>query len=105
MQTGTDPSDVFKHRLPRLTVCVTYEFHNMVKYREHISGNLLENEGKAKQTIFFNHVMKSVPDTNSEPRLLVVQEASFACGHTYFRSSLLSGWTEAMTGNTSIGID
>ena len=28
------------HRSPRLTVCVTYGFHNMSKYREHVGRSL-----------------------------------------------------------------
>ena len=31
---------LINHRWPRLTVCVTYGFHNMSKYREHMGRSL-----------------------------------------------------------------
>ena len=44
---------VSDHRLPRLTVCFTYGFHNMSKYREHMGGSLvLHSKGMMKETIF-----------------------------------------------------
>ena len=99
------------HRQPRLTVCVTYGFHNMSKYREHMGRSSTTLGRKDEANYFFSKLRVHIKDNNNSPhgkfhRFLLQFSSKFPDLNfaPYVLLLLVSSTEKKFTEHTSTGV-